>query len=107
MPLFHIQPQDLLFFRDARPMESQSPSGGHGARWPHPAVFFDAIHAALWRGFPDDADKRKHQFTSHSFYRKENTNRIARRNGGVFFQTLTTAGPFPVRDGQWLFPAPA
>jgi CRISPR-associated protein Cmr3 len=107
MPVFHIQPQDLLFFRDARPMESQSPSGGHGARWPHPAVFFDALHAALWRGFPNAAAKQQRQFTSHTFYRKENGRRVPRGNGGVFFQTLTTAGPFPVRDGQWLFSAPA
>jgi CRISPR-associated protein Cmr3 len=107
MPVFHIHPQDIFFFRDGRPMESSSPAGGHGARWPHPAVFFDAIHAALWRGFPDIAAKKKQQFPSHSFYRKENGQRIARSNGGVFFQTLTTVGPFAVSNNQWLFPTPA
>src|ERR1017187_8261960 len=104
MPIYHIEPHDLLFFRDARPMESQSPGGGHGARWPHPAVFFDALHAALWRAFPDPATGG---FTDHSFYRKESGRRGVKANGGAFFQTLASAGPFPVRDGHWLFPAPA
>jgi CRISPR/Cas system CMR-associated protein Cmr3 (group 5 of RAMP superfamily) len=107
MPIYHIQPQDLFFFRDARPMESQSPGGGHGARWPHPAVFFDAFHAALWRACPDDATKIQHGFTAHSFYCKDKGARTVVRNGGTFFQTLATAGPFPVCQGQWLFPRPA
>ncbi|MCZ7636221.1 MAG: hypothetical protein M5U12_09420 [Verrucomicrobia bacterium] len=85
-------------------MESQSPSGGHGARWPHPGVFFDAIHVALWRAFAEPAG---HGFAQHSFYGKRNGQRQRLRNGGTFFQTLATAGPFPVREAQWLFSAPA
>ncbi len=108
MPVYHIQPQDLLFFRDARPMEPQSPGGGHGARWPHPAVFFDAIHSALWRAFPDAASRELKGFSHHSFFfKKKNGERLPVSSQRTWFQSLRTAGPFPVRDGRWLFPCPA
>jgi len=103
MPVYHIQPHDLLFFRDARPMEPQSPGGGRGARWPHPAVFFDAIHAALWRAFPKPSDRG---FADHSFFFKKDGKRIPVSNQRSWFQSLTTAGPFPILENQWLFPPP-
>ncbi|MCP5517944.1 MAG: hypothetical protein H7A45_11890 [Verrucomicrobiales bacterium] len=107
MPVYLIQPQDLLFFRDARPMEPESPGGGQGARWPHPAIFFDAIHAALWRAFPDAEHRQRVGFAGRSFFLKRKGRRIAVRRQRTWFHTLATAGPFPVVESRWLFPAPA
>lgn len=98
MKTYTLEPQDLLFFRDARPMET---SGGHGARWPEPSVIFDALHAALWRAFPQaQVWEHKHDF-GRSSHRP--------RNGDTQrFGSLSTTGLFPVwSDRRWLFPAPA
>ncbi|MBM3838172.1 MAG: hypothetical protein FJ398_09435 [Verrucomicrobia bacterium] len=98
MKTYTLEPQDLLFFRDARPMET---SGGHGARWPEPSVIFDALHAALWRAFPEKrAWEHKHDY-GRSSHRP--------RNGDTQrFGSLVSAGLFAVwTDGRWLFPAPA
>jgi len=101
MPLYHITPQDLLFFRDSRPMESSIGSGGHGGRWPAPAPFFDAIHAALWRAFPNPEPwENRHRFG-------RSANRDPHREPSKRFGGLSTVGPFPVLDGQWLFPCPS
>lgn len=63
MPIYQISPQDVLFFRDARPMTADAGSGGHGAHWPAPSVFFEAIHAALHRAFPEKTDwEHRHDF---------------------------------------------
>jgi CRISPR type III-B/RAMP module-associated protein Cmr3 len=100
MPLYNITPQDLLMFRDGRPMEANAGSGGHGGRWPEPSVIFDAIHAALHRAFPS----REPWEHPHRFGRS--SNRDFNRKETQRFGSLATAGPFPVRDGEWFFPAP-
>jgi CRISPR-associated protein Cmr3 len=98
-----LQPTDVLFFRDGRPMEGSL--AGHGAAWPLPNVTDAAFHAALHRsGLNGHAhDQRRH----------------AERNGkdNRQFGSLVTAGPFPVRvadekgqpfpQPQWFFPRPA
>jgi hypothetical protein len=111
MPNYHCTPQDVLFFRDARPMVAGEGSGGHGARWPEPSVLFDALHAALHRAFPGTQEDWEHE---HRFATR------AQRNAGQEpgadlrnqrFGSLCTTGPFPVRtraDGvEWLFPVPS
>ncbi len=99
MNLYTLAPQDLLFFRDARPFET---SGGHGARWPEPSVVFDALHAALHRAFPDKQIWEHH----HRFGRS--SRRFPEKECNQRFGSLTTAGLFPFwKDGPWLFPAPA
>ncbi|MBP5509338.1 MAG: hypothetical protein J6Z49_00295 [Kiritimatiellae bacterium] len=40
-------PRDVLFFKDARPMEASD--AGHGGNWPRPDQFYNAIHHALLR----------------------------------------------------------
>ena len=35
MQIYMLTPNDVLFFRDGRPMEA---AGGHGARWPEPSL---------------------------------------------------------------------
>lgn len=119
MKTYLLEPQDLLFFRDGRPIET---SGGHGARWPDPSVIFDALHAALWRAFP--ADQPQPWEHRHDFGRSSQRP----HNGDTQrFGSLATAGLFPVVQGRarapraaagappdaldvscrWLFPAPA
>lgn len=98
MKHYTLVPQDLLFFRDARPMET---GGGHGARWPEPSVIFDALHAALWRAFPK-AQPWEHE---HCFGRS--SDRDPHRKRSQRFGSLFSAGLFPVwNDGRWLLPAP-
>jgi len=94
-----LQPTDVLFFRDGRPMEGAS--AGHGAGWPLPTVTDAAFHAALHR-----SSLRGH---AHDQIRAG-----ARVEKDVrTFGSLVTAGPFPVRDGTsdqpahtWFFPRP-
>ena len=100
MPLYYFTPQDVLFFRDSRPMEANVGSGGHGASWPSPSVFFDALHAAFWRAYPNEEPwEDRHRF-GRSSKRDPNLNRTKR------FGALRTAGPFPVLDKDWLFSCP-
>jgi hypothetical protein len=42
-------------FSPRRPVRWKLASGpaSHGANWPQPSIWFDAIHAALYRAFPD------------------------------------------------------
>ncbi|MCX8156281.1 MAG: hypothetical protein N3J91_07540 [Verrucomicrobiae bacterium] len=98
MKTYTLIPKDLLFFRDGRPMET---SGGHGARWPEPSIIFNALHAALWRAFPQPQPwEHLHDFGRSSFRPRNGNNQR--------FGSLTTAGLFPVwKDQRWLFPAPA
>lgn len=99
MNAYTLEPQDLLFFRDGRPMAT---AGGHGARWPEPSVIFDAIHAALHRAFPESMPwEHAHRFGRSS-------ERDPQRHRTQRFGSLVTAGLFPIwTDGRWLTPAPA
>jgi CRISPR-associated protein Cmr3 len=109
MPIYTITPQDVLFFRDGRPMTANAGSGGHGARWPEPSVIFDALHAALHRAFPSVAREGLQPWEHTHFYgrnghypvRDDDSKRAHR------FGSLATAGPFPVLNGAWHFPCPA
>jgi CRISPR-associated protein Cmr3 len=94
MQIYTLTPNDVLFFRDGRPMEA---AGGHGARWPEPSLVFDALH----RAFPETQEwEHSHRFgcSSDRDYNRSFTER---------FGALKTAGLFPVLNaGDWLFPAP-
>lgn len=101
MNYYTLTPHDVLFFRDGRPTET---GGGHGARWPEPSVIFDALHAALWRAFPEMQPQweHDHRWGRSSTRQAQDAPRTQR------FGSLQTAGLFPVwKDGRWLFPAPA
>jgi CRISPR-associated protein Cmr3 len=92
-----LQPTDVLFFRDGRPMTGSL--AGHGAAWPMPNVINAAFHAALHRsGFAEEA--HSHRRGARGVYADD-----AQRDRK--FGSLVTAGPFPVRDGNaWFFPRP-
>ena len=109
MPTYTITPQDILFFRDGRPMTADAGSGGHGARWPEPSILFDALHAALHRAFPAKT-REEFQTWEHSHFYGRNGRRPERSDNSKRMQrfgSLVTAGPFPVFNGSWYFPCPA
>lgn len=93
-----LQPNDVLFFRDGRPMGGAS--SGQGAAWPLPTVINQAFHAALHRA----AIEGTHQ---HRRGRSADYSETRDRK----FGSLVTAGPFPVciQGGAptWFFPRPA
>ena len=98
MKTYTFEPSDLLFIRDARPIDS----GGHGARWPDSPLIFDAIHAALHRAFPT-TQPWEHAHCEGVSKRRD----FAPENRTQRFGGLATAGIFPVENGKWLFPRPA
>jgi len=79
-----LEPTDVLFFRDGRPMSGAS--AGHTAAWPLPDVVNHALHAALHRAGFQDA--HAHRRGRSGDYSNDRTRK---------FGCLTTAGPFPVR----------
>ncbi|MEI6342360.1 MAG: type III-B CRISPR module-associated Cmr3 family protein [Verrucomicrobiota bacterium] len=99
-----LNPTDVLFFRDGRPMEGSL--AGHGAAWPLPNVIDAAFHAALHRSGLATL--------SHAHDQRRGTERHGTDNRR--FGSLVTAGPFPVRfaddEGKplavpkWFFPRP-
>lgn len=94
-----LQPTDVLFFRDGRPMTGSH--AGHTAAWPLPDITNHALHAALHRAGLDGVHAHGH--IERSNQRKRSTERK--------FGSLVTAGPFPMRvekTGQltWFFPRP-
>lgn len=117
MALYQLIPQDVLFFRDARPMTAGAGSGGHGARWPDPSLIFDALHAALHRAFPLDNEAHRAALAADS-HEWEHAHRMGRSSHRDFdlartqrFGSLVTAGLFPSlgekANLEWLFPCPA
>lgn len=98
-----LQPTDVLFFRDGRPIEGSL--AGHGSAWPLPHVTDAALHAALHRSGLGD-DSHIHRNGHGGAYQDERTRK---------FGSLATAGPFPVKilktsgpkKEEWYFPRPA
>jgi hypothetical protein len=92
-----LEPNDVLFFRDGRPMEGAL--AGHGQGWPAPHTLNHALHAALWRS---GLESHAHRSGQNAQYGDQRTRK---------FGSLVTAGPFPVcTNGEahtWFFPRPA
>lgn len=92
-----LQPTDVLFFRDGRPMTGSL--AGHGAAWPLPDVTNHALHAALHRAELDGV--HAHRRGQNGKY-SDAPDRRDRK-----FGSLVTAGPFPVQSRTgWFFPRP-
>jgi len=98
-----LQPTDVLFFRDGRPMGGAS--AGHGAVWPLPTVTDAALHAALHRS---GIDGHLHRRGQNGIYSNDRDRK---------YGSLVTAGPFPYRSNTlapledepqpgWYFPRP-
>jgi CRISPR-associated protein Cmr3 len=97
MHIFLLNPTDVLFFRDGRPMGGSS--SGHGAGWPLPGVLNSAFHGVLHRANLEGVH-------GHNHWRgQENRGTDTRK-----FGSLVTAGPFPVCTHgiahTWFFPRP-
>ncbi len=94
-----IEPSDVLFFRDGRPMDGASI--GHGAAWPMPHILDSAIHHALHRA--ELTNLHSHTPKRSGVNLTDNKDEDRTRH----FGSLQTAGTFPVLDGTWYFPRPA
>lgn len=103
-----LDPTDVLFFRDGRPMSGSL--SGHGAAWPLPTVTNAALHAALHRAELERQPGVKLHRHDHHYRDRPEQSADTRVFGG-----LTTAGPFPVWvenplsekvDAVWYFPRP-
>jgi len=82
--LIILQPTDVLFFRDGRPMEGSLP--GYTAAWPLPNVINHALHAALHRAGVSKVHLHRH---GRSGQYSDDRDRK--------FGCLATAGPFPLK----------
>jgi len=94
-----VVPRDVLFFRDARPMEG-SFSGG-GANWPLPSTWHSAMISAMYRKWPE----RHGTWEKEHLHRK---NKSDRKFGSsqLRFGGLKTWGPFPSAGREIFFPVP-
>jgi CRISPR-associated protein Cmr3 len=90
-----LEPQDVLFFKDGRPMFGSSP--GRGASLPMQHVLNGALHAAFHRAFPEEGSLPGEKI--HSGRKVE---------GGFRFGNLSSLGPFLSEEttGDWFFPRP-
>jgi len=93
---YTLYPRDLLFMRDARPMEASD--AGLGANWPRPDQLWNALINAFHRQWPV---RQPWEGTEHTKRSDENQLSSCR------FGALKTFGPLPVsrKDGKvvsWL-----
>jgi hypothetical protein len=85
---FHLVPRDLLFLRDARPMEAAD--AGLGAHWPRPDQLWNALINAFHRQWPEP------QPWEHTHRKRSDENPLSSDRFGA----LQTAGPWPLRCRQ-------
>jgi len=94
-----FRPNDILFFKDGRPMMGSS--SGKGDSFPMPHVIHSALLGALHRSGSD---------FGHSHTLKDRNKQSISEKREQKFGALTNAGPFPVlhEAGQkeWYFPTP-
>lgn len=86
-------PRDLLFLRDARPMEAAD--AGLGANWPRPDQFYHSLLSSFRLRWPVVQE-----------WEKPFLHQGAPRFVDNRFGTLQTKGPFPKKDGNVFFPRP-
>lgn len=93
---YNLEPRDLLFLRDARPMAASD--AGMGGNLPRPDQLWNALINAFHREWQEQQEWEgsKHQ-------RKESDKN---QESSFRFGALKTVGPFLCRDGELYFPAP-
>ena len=89
-----LTPRDLLFLRDARPMEASD--AGLGANWPRPDQLYHALLGAFHLRWPE-----RQQWEG-----EEHTRRDERPDITFRFGALKTIGPFPKKGEDVFFPRP-
>ena len=106
MHAFSLDPRDILFFRDARPMGGSD--AGRGARLPRPDQLHTALLSAFFARWPERQDWEGDE---HTFRRRtpDNRDRTHDRNddSSLRFGALRVVGPF-VADSRGVpfFPTP-
>ena len=93
-----LLPQDVLFLRDARPMEASD--AGCGANWPRPDQLWNALIHQMHRLWPQ---RQTWEGAAHS---KREEELDSTRHSSDRFGALQTVGPFPLKDGTVYFPCP-
>lgn len=92
-----IQPRDVFFFRDAKPLGGAD--AGTGGKWPLPSVFHSALMGSFYDKWPE------YQDFEHEHHWKEGFDKNKRSN--CRFGGLKTAGPFPCKTESIYMPLPA
>jgi len=94
-----IIPRDILFFRDAKPMEASSM--GCGANWPLPNALHDSLISAMKQHWP-----QPQEWEFEHKHRNEQDRRDDLMN--LRFGGLLTSGFFPCQDDKmFYYPCPA
>ena len=83
-----LTPRDLLFLRDARPMEASD--AGLGANWPRPDQLYHALLAAFHLRWPE----------RQTWEGDEHTRRDERADINFRFGALKIVGPFPKKKDE-------
>lgn len=93
-----LEPRDLLFLRDARPMAASD--AGLGANWPRPDQLWNAVINAFHRAWPEV--RQPWEGAAHTKREGENPGSSDR------FGALKTTGPFPAKlaTGEVFYPCP-
>ena len=92
-----LMPRDVLFFKDARPMEASD--AGCGGNWPRPDQFYNALRHAFLRQWPEMQDWEGELHTANE--RDRNRDKSSFR-----FGALKTIGLFPMKGGELYLPMP-
>jgi CRISPR type III-B/RAMP module-associated protein Cmr3 len=93
-----LVPQDVLFLRDARPMEASD--AGCGANWPRPDQLWNALIHQMHRLWPE------RQTWEGEAHRKRQEEQGGNRHSSDRFGALQTVGPFPLYKNMVFFPCP-
>lgn len=93
---FELIPQDVLFFKDARPMEASD--AGLGANWPRPDQLYNAFHNNLIHTWPE---MQEWEGAKHDVKEKDKN-----KTSSFRFGPLKMIGPFPKKGNTMYFPRP-
>ncbi len=97
---FTLEPRDLLFLRDARPMAASD--AGLGANWPRPDQLWNAVINAFHRQWPEPQcweGTGKHTFRDKRDAAYAGKSKDKNAHSSFRFGALKTVGPFPYNIG--------
>lgn len=104
---YMLEPRDLLFLRDARPMAASD--AGLGANWPRPDQLWNAVINAFHRQWPERQEWEG--AGTHAFRDKRDAafaGKSKDKNAGSSFRfgALRCIGPYPCKSGVLYLPCP-